>query len=1029
MKRKIIQKRCLKVFLLLIVGILTVSSNSFAQSGNKIDVKGTVKDVKGESIIGATIVVKGTTIGTVTDIDGTFQIISPANGTLVISYIGFKTQEIPLAGKTSLSITLDEDNALLDEVVVIGYGSVKKNDVTGAVMAIKAEDINRGAITSADQLMQGRMPGLFVMPGDGGPGSGPTVRIRSGASLNANSNPLYVIDGVPVNTADPTPGAANPLATINPNDIETFTVLKDASAAAIYGSRASNGVIIITTKKGGSEGPVKVSYMGTFSVNDPYGRINTMDSDEFYRVITTLSKGLANESDIVADLNKFPMQRTNWQDLVYQTGFGQDHNVTVAGKANVLPYRVSLNYNNETGTIKTAKFERFSGSINLNPKFLNNSLSVDVNLKGTINNNVFADGGVVGASAFFDPTKPPYSPDGSFNGFFNYGNEATGSFNTLAPVNPLSMLYDVDNHSRVKRSIGNIQLDYKMPFLPELRANLNLAYDIATNDEKQNSSRPGSFQAFRDAEFKSVGRYDIRENLRRNQLLDFYLNYNKYFEQIKSNVDVMGGYSYQHFYRRDYSRTYSNTTANIFTLDQTQWSFDNDNQRYERLGRYPVPSENLIVSLFGRLNYTFMERYLLTSTLRYDGASRFPSDNRFGLFPSVALAWRVIDEPFMKEQKVLSDLKFRLGYGTTGQQDFNSDYGYIPTYMIGTNPGSTYLNSFLIRPLAFIPTLRWEETVTKNIAIDYGFLNNRIYGSIDYYQKDTKNLINEVNIAAGTNFANKAFANVGNMKNRGLEIGISAIPIDTKDFSWNLSYNVTFNSSEITNLTAGNNPNYPGQNVGNPGFGTGLYTQKHMVGYAPNTFYLYQQAYDENGNPLQNVFVDRNHDGVITEADRYLTDRNPVPDVFMGFNTTIRYKEFDLGMNLRANFGNYVFNGFAANNSTLFPTYTSEFLNNKYRGAYDTGFTLLNVSEQRLSDLFLEDASFLRMDNITAGYSFKSLLKNKVSGRVSLSVQNVFTLTKYTGLDPEFQNINNPGVDGGMWPRPRMYTLGLNLNF
>lgn len=1029
MKRKIIQKRCLKAFLLLIIGILTVSSNSFAQSGSKIDVKGIVKDVQGEPVIGATIVVKGTTTGTVTDIDGSFQISALSSSTLVISYVGFKTQEIPLTGKSSVNVTLEEDNALLDEVVVIGYGSVKKNDVTGAVMAIKAEDINRGAITSADQLIQGRMPGLFVVPGDGGPGSAPTIRIRSGASLNAKSDPLYIIDGVPVTTTDPTPGAANPLATINPNDIETFTVLKDASAAAIYGSRGSNGVIIITTKKGTNQKGIKVGYMGTFSVNDPYGRINTMDSDEFYRVITTLSNGLANQSNILADLNQFPLQRTNWQDLVYQTGFIQDHNVSLSGKADIIPYRVSVGYNNETGTIKTSKFERFTGAINLNPKFLNNTLSVDINLKGTVNNNVFADGGVVGASAFFDPTKPPYSPDGSFNGFFNYGNEAAGTFNGLAPVNPLSMLYDVDNHSRVKRSIGNIQIDYKMPFLPELRANLNMAFDVATNDQRENSSNPGSFQAFKDADFKTVGRYDLKNNLRRNQLFDFYLNYNKYFEQIKSNIDVMGGYSYQHFFKSDYTRTLSNTTGNVFSPKATEWYFDDSNQRYERLGRYSIPSENFIVSLFGRLNYTFMERYLLTSTLRYDGASRFPSENRYGLFPSVAFAWRTIDEQFMKEQELLSDLKFRIGYGTTGQQEFDENYGYIPRYITGTNPGSTYLGSFLIRPLAFIPTLRWEQTTTKNIAIDYGFLKNRIYGSIDYYRKDTKNLINEVNIAAGTNFSNKAFANVGNMKNHGLEIGINAIPIDTKDFSWNIGYNITFNSSEITNLTAGNNPNYPGQDVGDPGFGTGLRVQKHMVGYAPYTFYLYQQAYDENGKPLQNVFVDRNQDGVITEADRYLTNRDPAPDIFMGFNTTLRYKEFDFGMSLRANFGNYVFNAFAANNSTLYPSYTSEFLNNKYRGALETGFTNVNSSEQRLSDLFLEDASFLRMDNITAGYTFKNLLKNKISGRVSLSIQNVFTLTKYTGLDPEFQSTTNPGVDRGMWPRPRMYTLGLNLNF
>lgn len=1018
MKRKI--KKCVNVFLLFMLGMLVSAPEAFSQGGT-ISVRGNVKDNSNEPVISASVVVKGTTNGTMTDLDGNYQIANvPSNGILVFSFLGYRTIEIPVAGKSQIDVVLEDNTELLDEVVVIGYGSVKKSDLSGSVVAIKAEEINKGAITSPQQMLQGKVSGLFVQPGSGAPGSGSTIRIRSGASLSASNDPLIVIDGIPTSN-DAAPGTPNALATINPNDIETFTVLKDASATAIYGSRASNGVIIITTKKG-SQGKPKISYTSTYSFNDPYNKVETMNPDEFYRTISTyFPQGTASGDNAYELLNKYPLQRTNWQDAIFRTAFSTDQNLSVAGITGILPYRVSVGYTNEDGTLRTSNYERFTGSVNLSPKFFDKHLSVDINVKGTINNNRFADAGAVGAAAFYDPTKPIYDPNG-YHGYYNHLQE-NGRPNTLAPNNPVSMLFDVNNQGKTKRSLGNIQLDYKFHFLPELRANLNLGYDVATSTGN-NGPTAGSYQAIKDTDLPGVGRYTSWDQLRRNQLLDFYLNYNKYFDAIKSNVDVMGGYSYQHFYSSNHDITYSNPTEK--TNEKPGFVYDETLKQYVSTGHHPVPTENFLISFFGRVNYNFMDRYLLTATLRDDGSSRFSKDNRWGLFPSAAFAWSISREPFMSSVgSALSNLKLRVGYGVTGQQDIGSNYAYIPSYIFSTNANSTYLGSYLLKPDGYNPNIKWEQTATTNLAIDFGFLNNRINGSIEYYVKKTKDLLNTIDAAAGTNFTNRIIANVGNMKNRGVEFNINAVAIDTKDISWDLGYNVTWNKSEITKLTATEIPDYQGVQIGDPGFGTSLRVQKHMTGYAPFTYWLYQQVYGEDGKPLQGVLVDRNGDGQITESDRYMTDKSPMPKVFMGFSSTFRYKNLDLGFNLRANFGNYVYNAFFADNSTPLTFRDQGFLSNIYSGVYETGFTLSNDNTaQKLSDYFLEDASFLKMDNITLGYSFKKLLAQKLSGRLSFSVQNVFTITKYRGLDPE-----NSGIDNSIWPRPRTYTIGLNLNF
>ena len=994
-----------KVLLMLVIGCF-LSIDAFAQ---QITVKGLVKDTAGEPIIGANVVIKGTTNGTITDFDGNFQLNANKGDIIVISFIGYQPQEAQAAA--SMNIILKDDTELLDEVVVIGYGSVKKDDLSGSVVAIKAEEMNKGAVTSPQELIMGKVPGLSVSQGDGAPGAGSTIRIRGGASLNASNDPLIVIDGIPVSN-DAAPGTPNALATINPNDIETFTVLKDASATAIYGSRASNGVIIIQTKKG-TQDKIKVSYSGTFTAKDPYKRIETLDAQSFREVMQAqYPEGTAQSADIQRILNVYPNQSTDWQDAIYQTGLSTDQNIGIAGKAGFMPFRISLGYNTEKGTLKTSKYERYTGAVNLSPKFFDNHLSVDINVKGTINKNRFADSGAVGAAAFFDPTKPIYDEENRYNGYWNWGI-VQGAQADLATQNPLSLLYDRNNHGTTKRSLGNIQLDYKIHGLEDLHANLNLGYDVAKTTGR-NFVNSNSVQSSLDNTFTGLGQGNTWNNLRRNHLLDFYMNYAKNIESIKSNFDIMAGYSWQHFYYANHDITYSNPTEDLGAKEG--YTYDANERHYIRDDHRRIPYENYLISFFGRLNYNFMDRYLLTATLRRDGSSRFSENNRWGLFPSAALAWTISNEPFMKAtENVLSKLKLRLGYGVTGQQEIG-DYQYITSYSFSTNPNTTYLGTTLLKPNGYSPDLKWEQTTTYNVAIDFGFLNNRINGSIEYYQKHTKDLLNTISAAAGTNFINLITANVGKMKNKGVEANVNAIAIQSKDFTWEVGYNITWNDSKITKLTTTFNPDYQGIDAGT--------NQKHQVGEMPGTFYLYQQVYDENGKPIQNAFVDRNNDGQITEADRYLTHKSPMAKVYMGFSSQFSYKKWDLGFNLRANFGNYVYNGVASGNSTSNNYGGKGFVTNLYNGFQDTGFTLLNTSEQMASDYFLENASFLKMDNNTLGYSFQNLFAAKLSGRISASVQNVFTISKYSGLDPECG-----AIDSNIWPRPRTYTIGLNLNF
>lgn len=1017
MKKKI-KNRCMKVFLLLIVSMLSFSSSMYGQSGSNITVKGNVKDNNGEAIISGSVVVKGSTIGTVTDIDGNYTINTPADAILVFSYVGYKNQEIPVGGKTSINVTLAEDTELLQEVVVIGYGTVKKEDLTGAVTTVSANNLAKGMATSASDLLVGKAPGVSVVSDGGAPGAGATIRIRGGSSLSATNDPLIVIDGVPVDNSAGVKGMGNALSTINSNDIESFTVLKDASATAIYGSRASNGVIIITTKKGAIGSKPKVSYNGTFSVSTKTGEVDMMGADEFRQFVTDK---YGTESDAYKALGN---TKTNWQDQIFKTAFSSDHNISVGGAAGSVPYRVSLGYTNEEGILKTSSLERWTGAINLNPKFFNNMLSVQLNLKGVYNLNRFANTGAIGAAAEFDPTKPVYMPD------YKDGDPGNGYYLSLkadgkTPIdiglsNPVDALNSRHNTARVRRSVGNIQFDYKMHFLPDLRANLNLGYDISRSMEWNTIDDNSVLSWVTGINKAGFGENENYEQSKKNYLMDFYLNYAKEINN-KHRFDIMGGYSWQYFYRWD-------STVYPYSLSMQK---EKGAASYQDGNSYK--SENYLISFFGRFNYTFNNKYLLTLTLRNDGSSRFSKDNRWGLFPSAALAWRVSEESFMKNQNLMSDLKIRLGYGITGQQNLPdvdnkpNNYPYLNKYKY-SQAGANYFWGDemiqLLRPNAYDKDLKWEETTTYNVGLDYGFLGNRITGTVDAYYRKTKDLLNNIFIAAGTNFSNQLLTNQGELTNKGIEFNITGHVIESKDLNWTLGYNVSYNKNEISKMLDIDNPNYVGIIHGGITGGTGNNVLIHALNQPFNSFYVHQQIYDSAGKPIEGAYVDQNKDGVI-DSDDLIAYKKSAPDVFMGLTSQLSYKNWDFNFALRASLGNYAYNNIQSNreayggSSMLDPTI---FLKNRIRSASYTNF-----SEPRyLSSYYVQNASFLRMDNISIGYTFQNVAKWLSSARIYGTVQNPFIITKYDGLDPEF---NNEGIDNNIYPRPRIFMLGLNLNF
>mgnify|MGYP002525165584 CR=1 FL=1 len=972
--------------LALIVGLL-LTVGAFAQ---QITVKGHVKDATGEPIIGATIKIAGAQQGTVSDFDGNFTLKVDQGATLNISYIGY--QPVNVRATANMVVTLQDDAQVLQDVVVIGYGTVKKSDATGSVMSVEADQLNKGLATSPADLLQGKTPGVQITSNSGAPGAGSTIRIRGGSSLSASNDPLIVIDGLPISSTGISGGDV--LNTINPNDIESFSILKDASATAIYGSRASNGVILITTKKGkaGAKPRVNVDMSGSFKVVAK--KVDVLGADALKDLFTSR---YSDNADAMAALGN---ANTNWQDEIYRTAWTEEINASVTGgyvNKEIdfkMPYRLSAGFLNNDGTLKTSNMNRATVGLNLTPTLLNDRLTINLNGKGVFTHNSFADEGAIGQAVKYNPLKPIYNEDGTYHYWMN-----SGLPNSMALLNPVAQLEQQNKDSYVRRFVGNAQFDYKFKFLEGLRANLNLGLDFSTTTG-WNISEQNSEISWHDKVQNGSGMWEKYTQLRRDQTLEFYLAYAKELKEINSRFDVLGGYSWQRFY---------NKTTNYKEM--------NDGSGTELPTTPLFKTESYLVSFYGRLNYTFMDRYLLTATLRNDGTSRF-QNNKWGLFPSIALAWRVNEESFLKNVDWLSNLKVRLGYGITGQQNIGQgDYPSIPTYH--TNQAGSYYwfgNNVIvpITPKGYAAQIKWEETTTYNAGIDFGFLKNRINGSIDVYKRKTADLLNFVPVSAGTNLTNYLLQNVGDMENTGFEVALNVVPVEQKDFRWEVGVNVAYNKNEITRLTASDDPTYPGVETGGISGGVGNQVQIQKVGNPINSFYVFQQVYDEAGKPLEGVYVDRNHDGQITDDDRYVYYK-PDADVNIGLNTELSYKKWTLSASFRSSLGNYVYNNVASDAEMLADLWTNNFIANRVSSAPFTNFS----QAQYKSDYYVQNASWLKLDKVTLAYNVCDWC------RVNFTAQNVFTITNYDGVDPEVAG----GIDNNMYPRSRNFILGASFNF
>ncbi len=996
-----ILKRLLYAVLLIVVISLQVEAQERVVSGTVLDSKSSTP------VANASVIAKGSNKGTQSAADGTFRFSVPA-GTkaLLISSVGYGRQEVEF-GTGPVSVQLVATNASLNEVVVVAYGTRKKGDLTGAVTSISAKDFQKGNIASSEQLLQGKVAGLQVTSGGGSAGGGSRIRIRGGASLNSSNDPLIVIDGVPVE-GNGIAGSANLLNTINPNDIESMSVLKDASATALYGSRASNGVIIITTKKGTS-GKVKFNFNTQESVSVIGKKVDVLTGDQIRSIINADATATANiYKKVLGSAN------TDWQKEIYQKAVSTDNNLSASGTIGKVPFRASIGYLGQKGILRTDKFQRYSSSLNLNPKLFDNHLTLNIALKGVQTKNNFADGGAIGNAVSFDPTQAVYAGN-KYGGYYEW-LQVDGKPIDLANRNPLALLYLRNNTSTVNRFIGNIQADYKLHFFPDLHILANIGADYASGKGNDNIDSTSA------TNYKTGGRRTYYDQKKSNTLADISLFYAKEIPSINSKIDVLVGHSYQDFYTD--VRNYPSFSYRAIvdpskpnkkdTIAGSEPTFLSDKPQY-RLEAY-----------FARVNFTIANNYLLTASLRRDASSKFSAENRVGYFPAVAAAWKLKDA-FFNGSRAVSDLKLRLGYGVTGQQDGIGYYNYLPRYST-SNLGASYQfgNTFYsyLRPEGYDPTVKWETTTTSNIGLDYGFANNRISGSVDVYLKKTKDLLSEVPIAPGSNFRNKITTNVGSLENKGIELTVNTVPVRNSDVTWELGFNYTYNTTKITKLLKQSDPNFKGIDVSGIGGGTGNTIGVFAVDYAPYTYKVYKQIYDKaTGAPIEGLFEDLNRDGQVNNDDRYYY-KKPAPDVLLGVNTQFIYKDYSLGLAGHGSFGNYVYNNFNSGSGV------SRAIKNplNFIGNASSNFLATNFNNnQMLSDYYIENASFFRLDNINFAYNVGRVFNKKANMRLTATAQNVFVITKYKGLDPE--NSNDTGVDGNIYPRPRIFSAGVNLDF
>lgn len=980
-------KRSLLLVALFVIGCLQLMAQTRT-------IKGEVTDAQnGEALIGATVIVEGEKGGTVTDFDGNFSLqVSSSAKKIKVSYIGYIDKVLSISD--NMKVKLESDSKALADVVVIGYGTARKSDLTGSVATVKSKDFNKGLVSSPEQLINGKVSGVQIMSNSGSASAGSTIRVRGGASLNASNDPLIVLDGVPLEQGGISGNSSNFLSMINPSDIESMTVLKDASSTAIYGSRASNGVIIITTKKG-QQGAVKVNFNTTNSLQTRAQMVDMLSRDEFVNVINQY--GTDNQKSLLGTAN------TDWNDEVYRTAFGTDNNLSVSGSIDKwLPFRVSVGYYNQSGLVRKDNVERWTGNVVLTPSFFQDHLKLTINAKGTLNNNSFNNGGAVWAAATFNPTIPVYSGNDKYGGY-NEALDADGYPVNAGVRNPRGLVDLYDSKSKVSRFIGSMDVDYKVHFLPDLKLHATVGADYAKGDGTVYVPAYAA-QSYNKDESLGGSDYKYGPQKNENRLLTLYANYAKYFEDIKSNVDLTAGYDYQ-YWKSTTPLYYTKSAAgtNLSTVKASDY-------------------RHVMLSYYGRINYSFDGKYLLTATVRRDASSRFSKDTRWGTFPSVALGWTLTEEPWLKNQKVLSNLKLRASYGVTGQQEGIGNYNYLPVYTYSVTGAEAFINGQYIntyRPEAYVSDLKWETTTSWNFGLDFGFLDGRIGGAIDFYTRKTKDLLASVPTAAGTNFSKTILTNVGNVDSKGIEVSLNATPIQTKDWEWNLSYNFTWQNMKVKNLSL-----IKGGSQTNVKVGPSIDAYQFQVlseGYEPYMFYVYHQLYDsKTGKPIEGAYADLNNDGEINESDLYRY-HSPAPKYIMGLSTSLRYKQLTLGMSFRANIDNYVYNGMGMSTGAFETvSYNNSQLNNLNTSFLKTGFK----TRQYLSDYYVENASFLKLDNLSLSYNVGKINK-WASLTVSAMVQNVFTITGYSGTDPEVPN----GTDNSFYPRPRTYSVSLGLQF
>ena len=980
-------KRSLLLVALFVIGCLQLMAQTRT-------IKGEVTDAQnGEALIGATVMVEGEKGGTVTDFDGNFSLqVSSSAKKIKVSYIGYIDKVLSISD--NMKVKLESDSKALADVVVIGYGTARKSDLTGSVATVKSKDFNKGLVSSPEQLINGKVSGVQIMSNSGSASAGSTIRVRGGASLNASNDPLIVLDGVPLEQGGISGNSSNFLSMINPSDIESMTVLKDASSTAIYGSRASNGVIIITTKKG-QQGAVKVNFNTTNSLQTRAQMVDMLSRDEFVNVINQF--GTDNQKSLLGTAN------TDWNDEVYRTAFGTDNNLSVSGSIDKwLPFRVSVGYYNQSGLVRKDNVERWTGNVVLTPSFFQDHLKLTINAKGTLNNNSFNNGGAVWAAATFNPTIPVYSGNDKYGGY-NEALDADGYPVNAGVRNPRGLVDLYDSKSKVSRFIGSMDVDYKVHFLPDLKLHATVGADYAKGDGTVYVPAYAA-QSYNKDESLGGSDYKYGPQKNENRLLTLYANYAKYFEDIKSNVDFTAGYDYQ-YWKSTTPLYYTKSAAgtNLSTVKASDY-------------------RHVMLSYYGRINYSFDGKYLLTATVRRDASSRFSKDTRWGTFPSVALGWTLTEEPWLKNQKVLSNLKLRASYGVTGQQEGIGNYNYLPVYTYSVAGTEAFINGQYIntyRPEAYVSDLKWETTTSWNFGLDFGFLDGRIGGAIDFYTRKTKDLLASVPTAAGTNFSKTILTNVGNVDSKGIEVSLNATPIQTKDWEWNLSYNFTWQNMKVKNLSL-----IKGGSQTNVKVGPSIDAYQFQVlseGYEPYMFYVYHQLYDsKTGKPIEGAYADLNNDGEINESDLYRY-HSPAPKYIMGLSTSLRYKQLTLGMSFRANIDNYVYNGMGMSTGAFETvSYNNSQLNNLNTSFLKTGFK----TRQYLSDYYVENASFLKLDNLSLSYNVGKINK-WASLTVSAMVQNVFTITGYSGTDPEVPN----GMDNSFYPRPRTYSVSLGLQF